>query len=186
MVRSLSPIQTLPTMRFYYYICMIVLILNSMEQKSLVIKYEEFASTCELAAEERELVEAAIEARKGSYAPYSQYHVGAAVRLEDGQIVCGSNQENAAYPSSLCAERTAMFAASAQHPGKKFRAIAVVCGPGEDVQDKPGYPCGACLQVMAQYERESGKKLRILLAGKKLIQAFTGVESLMPFIFQDL
>ena len=157
-----------------------------MEEKTIVIKYEEYSSYDELPKQDRELVLAAVEARGGAYAPYSHYRVGAAVRLDDGQIVKGSNQENAAYPSGLCAERTAMFAASAQHPGRKLRAIAIVCGAGEEPQEKPGSPCGACRQVMAQYERESGAKMRILLSGRSKVLAFTGVDSLMPLVFDDL
>lgn len=157
-----------------------------MEKKTVLIQFDEYSSKEELPIEDRDLLDAATEARKGAYAPYSKYFVGAAVRLEGGTVVSGSNQENAAYPSGLCAERTAMFSASAQYPGKRFESIAVVCGFGKDPQEEPGCPCGACLQVMAQYERESGQPLRILLGGKKKVRAFTGVSSLMPFIFKDL
>lgn len=157
-----------------------------MKRKSLTIPYEEYASVNELDASDQALLEAAIEAVKGSYAPYSQFNVGAAVRLADGTIVKGANQENAAYPSGLCAERTAMFAASAQHPGVPFEALAVVCSRGGKLMPNPGSPCGACRQVMAQYEREAKQPLRILLGSGGPILAFTGVESLMPFIFNDL
>ena len=98
-----------------------------MEKKTLTIPYEEYASIEELGEADRTLLEAAVDAMKGSYAPYSHFNVGAAVRLADGTVVKGANQENAAYPSGLCAERTAMFAASAQNPGVPFEAIAVVC-----------------------------------------------------------
>jgi Cytidine deaminase len=154
--------------------------------KSLTIEYEEYASFDDLDNLDRELLEAAIDAVKGSYAPYSHFNVGAAVRLEGGIIVQGANQENAAYPSSLCAERTTMYAASAQHPGHKFESLAVVCAPGGVLNKQPGYPCGACRQVMAQYERESGKPMRIIVAGSEKVQIFNGVASLMPFIFTDL
>ena len=157
-----------------------------MEKKTLTISYEEYASINELNAEDRTLLEAAIDATKGSYAPYSHFNVGAAVRLEDGTIVKGANQENAAYPSGLCAERTAMFAASAQHPGVPFDAIAVVCARDGSMMLNPGSPCGACRQVMAQYERLALKPLRIILGSGGPILAFTGVDSLMPFIFNAL
>ena len=88
-----------------------------MENKKLIIDYQEYASREELPAADRALLDAAIAAVQGSYAPYSHFNVGAAVRLADGTVVKGANQENAAYPSGLCAERTAMFAASANHPG---------------------------------------------------------------------
>lgn len=154
--------------------------------KSLTIEYEEYYSLDELDARDRELVMAAIDAVGGSYAPYSHFNVGAAVRLEGGVIVRGANQENAAYPSGLCAERTAMFSASAQNPGLKFESLAVVCAPGGVLNREPGYPCGACRQVMAQYERESGQPMRIIVAGSERVQIFNGVEALMPFIFTDL
>ena len=157
-----------------------------MEKKTLTIPYEEYASIEELDAQDRELLEAAIEATNGSYAPYSHFNVGAAVRLADGTIVKGANQENAAFPSGLCAERTAMFAASAQHPGVPFEALAVVCSRNGSLMLNPGSPCGACRQVMAQYERVSMRPMRIILGSGGPILAFTGVGSLMPLIFNDL
>ena len=157
-----------------------------MEKKTLTIPYEEYASIEELGAADRALLEAAIDAVKGSYAPYSKFNVGAAVRLADGTVVKGANQENAAFPSGLCAERTAMFAAGAQHPGVAFESLAVVCSWDGSLTQAPGAPCGACRQVMAQYERLAGKPLRIILGSGGPILVFTGVESLMPLIFNDL
>ena len=157
-----------------------------MEKKTLTIPYEEYASINELSTEDRALLEAAMEALNGSYAPYSHFNVGAAVRLEDGTVVKGANQENAAYPSGLCAERTAMFAASAQHPGVAFESIALICSREGKLMPNPGSPCGACRQVMAQYERLALKPLRIILGSRGPILVFTGVESLMPLIFNDL
>ena len=157
-----------------------------MEKKTLSIPYEEYASIDELNEQDRALLEAAIDATKGSYAPYSHFNVGAAVRLADGTVVTGANQENAAFPSGLCAERTAMFAASAQHPGVPFEALAVICSRDGRLMPNPGSPCGACRQVMAQYERLAGRPMRILLGSRDTVLAFTGVESLMPLVFNDL
>jgi len=157
-----------------------------MEKKTLTIPYEEYRSIEELARSDRELLEAAISALQGSYAPYSHFNVGAAVRLSDGTLVKGANQENAAYPSGLCAERTAMFAASAQHPGVAFESLAVICSRDGVLMPNPGSPCGACRQVMAQYERESQRPLRIILGSGGPVLVFEGVESLMPLIFNDL
>ena len=157
-----------------------------MEKKTLTIPYEEYSSIEELGAADRALLEAAIDALKGSYAPYSRFNVGAAVRLADGTVVKGANQENAAYPSGLCAERTAMFAASAQHPGVPFEAIALICAREGQLMPNPASPCGACRQVMAQYEREAGKPMRIIMGSGGPILAFDGVASLMPLIFNDL
>ena len=155
-------------------------------KKTLSIQYEEYASREALPEADRSLLDAAVDALKGSYAPYSHFNVGAAVRLADGTIVKGANQENAAFPSGLCAERTAMFAAGAQYPGVPFEALALVCSRDGELTPTPGSPCGACRQVMAQYEREAGRPLRILLGSGGAILAFEGVESLMPLIFNEL
>ena len=157
-----------------------------MENKKLIIDYQEYASREELPEADRALLDAAIAAVQGSYAPYSHFNVGAAVRLADGTVVKGANQENAAYPSGLCAERTAMFAASANHPGVPFESLAVVCSRDGQLRPNPGSPCGACRQVMAQYEREAERPLRIILGSGGPILVFEGVESIMPLIFNDL
>ena len=136
-------------------------------------------------AADRMLVEEAIEAQKGSYAPYSNFNVGAAVLLEDGTVVRGSNQENAAYPSGLCAERTAMFAASANHPGKAMLAIAIVGGFDHAVAATPCTPCGACRQVMAEYQTLSGKPMRIIMYGTERAWKFDRVDDILPFIFDS-
>lgn len=129
--------------------------------KQLTIKYEEYDSTDALATVDRELTAAAAAAANGAYAPYSHFHVGAAVRLADGTVVVGSNQENAAYPSGLCAERTALFAASAQHPGVAVEALAVV---GRNAEGKlcAASPCGACRQVMVEQEQRQGHPMRVI------------------------
>ena len=127
--------------------------------KTFVISFREYEGVAKLSAADRELLAAAECAATGAYAPYSQFHVGAALRLADGTIVCGSNQENAAYPSGLCAERTAIFAASAQRPEcRDFEAIAII-GVNERGERCEASPCGACRQVMAQYQAKSGIKV---------------------------
>ena len=123
----------------------------SMTEKEIRIVYTEYSSLEELGPEDRELAEAAVDAMGGAYAPYSHFHVGAAVRLSDGRIVRGANQENAAFPSGLCAERTAMFAASAQFPGKDMLSIAIAGGPLGRLGPNPAAPCGACRQVLAEF-----------------------------------
>ena len=122
-----------------------------MKTVKLDINYTEYSSIDEMEPQDIELVKAAIEAQKGSYAPYSTFNVGAALRLEDGTIVKGANQENAAYPSGLCAERTAMFAASANNPGKAMLSLAIVGGFNGTLSDTPCSPCGACRQVMREF-----------------------------------
>ena len=157
-----------------------------MTNKSITIDYTEYASAAEMEPQDRALVDAALEARGGSYAPYSKFHVGAALRLADGTIVKGANQENVAYPSGLCAERTAMFAAGANHPGVAFDTLAIVGANGDDVCEMPAAPCGACRQVMAEYQRLYGRPLKVILIGAQTIYKFEKVEDLLPLIFDSL
>ena len=157
-----------------------------MTNRSITIDYLEYASVDEMEPQDRELVAAANAARTGSYSPYSRFRVGAALRLADGTIVKGANQENVAYPSGLCAERTAMFAAGASHPGVAFDTLAIVGANGNDVCELPAAPCGACRQVMAEYQRLSGQPLKVILIGSHAIYKFAKVEDLLPLIFDSL
>ena len=156
-----------------------------MTDRKLIISYKEYAFD-ELSGEDRQLVEAAVVAMRNAYSPYSNFKVGAAVRLSDGSIVIGSNQENAAYPSGLCAERTAMFAASAQHPDLAIRSLAVAGGLNGQLEDVPASPCGACRQVMAQYQRKAGAPLSVLVVGAEKVWKFDRVDDLLPFIFDSI
>ena len=157
-----------------------------MDRKVLSIAYEEYASAAEMSAEDHALCQAAVEALEGSYAPYSHFHVGAAVRLSDGTIVKGANQENAAYPSGLCAERTAMFAAGAQYPGLDMESIAIVARQDGSICSEPAAPCGACRQVMAQYQTKAGKPMSIILVGADRILKFERVDDILPLIFNSI
>lgn len=157
-----------------------------MTGRKVEINYTVYSSPDEMAPSDKELVEAAIAAQKTSYAPYSKFNVGAAVRLEDGRIVPGSNQENAASPSGLCAERTAMFAAGAHYPGVPQVSIAVVGGPKQTMCTFPATPCGACRQVMAQYQKIGGKPMSVILIGRKEIWKFDSVDDVLPFTFTSL
>ncbi len=157
-----------------------------MANKVLKIEYEEFASLDELEAQDKALAEAAIEAIKGSYAPYSKFNVGAAVRMSDGTIFTGANQENAAYPSGLCAERTAMFYAHAHNGGERMCSIAVAASQNGVLCASPATPCGDCRQVMAEFQTEGGKPMSVLLVGGAKIWKYPNVESLLPFIFDSL
>ena len=157
-----------------------------MVEKTIVTRYAEYGSMTELETCDRELCEAAIAALSGSYAPYSNFNVGAAVRLADGNIVIGSNQENAAYPSGLCAERTAMFYAHSQRKGAYLSSIAVAAAQNGKLCDNPATPCGDCRQVMAEFQTESGSAMSVLLVGAGKIWKFPSVEALLPFIFDSL
>ena len=138
----------------------------------------------ELSAEERRLTESALEATHRSYAPYSNFHVGAAVLLEDGTIVTGTNQENVAYPSGLCAERTALFYANSQYPDVAIKALAIVgCSQHEGMNHTPISPCGACRQVMTETEKRFGKPIKLLLCGAEEVYVCESASSLLPLSF---
>lgn len=140
------------------------------------------ASPGELPEHELSLMEAAFEATGQSYAPYSGFHVGAAVLLKNGVIITGSNQENAAYPSGLCAERVALFHAGHQYPDVPVLALAVAAVThGKQVESIS--PCGACRQVLLETEQRSGKPMKILLCGTKEIIIVPNAESLLPLCF---
>jgi hypothetical protein len=139
----------------------------------------------ELARDERELVQMAIDATKNSYAKYSKFYVGAAVRLEDGQVFIGANQENAAFPSGLCAERTAIFSAQANSPGQAITTIAVAARNNLGPLDNPVTPCGGCRQVMLEMEDRYQRDVKVLLYGKKGIYRIKSVKDLLPLSFVD-
>ena len=140
----------------------------------------------ELTAEERHLVELAIEATGRSYAPYSKFHVGAAVRLDNGAEIIGCNQENAAYPSGLCAERTALFSAGAQYPDVAVNTLAIAArGTDGEFLEEPVAPCGSCRQVIIESETRAKHPIRILLYGRKRIFIIDGIRKLMPITFSE-
>ena len=157
-----------------------------MVTKEIRIAYEEYASVEEMTETDCALCRAAVEALGGSYAPYSHFHVGAAVRLSDGTIVKGANQENAAFPSGLCAERTAMFAAGANYPGLDIVSIAVVARQNGRICSEPVAPCGACRQVMIQYQTKSRKPMTVILVGADHIKKFARVNDILPLIFDNI
>lgn len=157
-----------------------------MTNKEIKIAYLEYESADQLDPQDRKLAQAAIEATGNSYAPYSHFNVGAAVMLEDGEIIKGSNQENAAYPSGLCAERTALFYAGATYPDKAVIKLAIAAGQNGKLCDTPATPCGACRQVMAQYQFKGGRPMEVLLIGARNIWKFSKVDDLLPLIFDSI
>ena len=157
-----------------------------MTNKELKIAYQEYNSLAELEPADRKLAEAAIEATSLSYAPYSNFNVGAAVMYEDGEIVKGSNQENAAYPSAMCAERTTLFYASSNRPEATMKSLAIAAAQNGILTKSPVSPCGACRQVMAQYQTKSGIPMEVILVGSDKILKFSKVEDLLPFIFDSI
>ncbi len=157
-----------------------------MEEKKLDISWKEYASREELSEKDRQLLDAAINALAGSYAPYSHFNVGSAVRLGNDIIVRGANQENSAFPSGLCAERTAMFSAGATYPDKEMLSIAIAGGVYGKVCADPATPCGACRQVMAQYQAKSGKPMSVIMVGGRRTYKFDKVDDILPLIFDSI
>ena len=156
-----------------------------MEHKSLTISYTERAET-ELEPQWQQLVASAKEATRSAYAPYSQFYVGAAVLLEGGEVVCGSNQENAAFGAGTCAERTALFYAHAHYPGRAVQAIAIAARKGEEgFTETPVSPCGICRQVLLETQQRSAGPIRVLLYGRRCVQEIEGVEALLPLGFEN-
>ena len=145
--------------------------------KILVYEYEEYDDTI------KKLINEAKSATSRAYAPYSSYRVGAAVLLANGIIVTGNNQENAAYPSGLCAERTALFYANAQYPDVAVVAIAIAAFHDDDFTDEVCTPCGSCRQVLAEIESRFGQSVRIVMYGKKEIYEVSSIADLLPLGF---
>lgn len=157
-----------------------------MVKKEINILFDEYYDLKELSAEDRELSEKAVDASSRAYSPYSKFNVGAALRLVDGTIVTGANQENIAYPSGLCAERTAMFYANARYPGTAMDTIAIAATQNGELCASPATPCGACRQVMAEYQTLSGHPMKVILVGSEKIWKFGKVDDILPLIFDSL
>lgn len=145
----------------------------------------QFCQMDELSAEDQELVRAAIRATANSYARYSNFNVGAALRLADGSITTGANQENAAFPSGLCAERCAIFAAQSHHPEHAITALAIAAKNVNGLMPDPVSPCGACRQVILEMEDRYQQPVRILLYGTRGVYFINSVKDLMPLSFVD-
>ena len=139
----------------------------------------------ELTDEQREVVSIAKEQTENSYCPYSGFHVGAAAKLANGVIMRGANQENAAYPSGLCAERSAIFAAQSQHPEFSIKTIAIAARNDDGFTRRPISPCGACRQVMMEMEDRYKSDVRVLLYGVEGVYAIRSIKDLLPVSFVD-
>ncbi len=140
----------------------------------------------ELSDADRRLVDMARESTYNSYAPYSHFCVGAAIALDNGEIVRGSNQENAAYPSGTCAERSACYYAHSTYPQAHFVSIAVAARAADgDFTVEPTAPCGACRQALLEYEKLAGGNVRVLLAGREKVYVLPSVSAILPFAFTD-
>lgn len=165
-----------------------------MKERQIVALLKEYKPD-ELPAEYKDLVEAAKAATDRAHAPYSKFHVGAAIRLANGEIVSGANQENAAFSSGTCAERSACFYAAAQHPGVAFRQIAIAAfaepsgysltkNPVHGFQETPISPCGSCRQALLEYEAMYGD-IEVILYGDEAVYVLPSIKSLMPLSFTE-
>ena len=145
----------------------------------------QFCQLDELSADDQELIRAAIGALANSYARYSNFNVGAALRLADGTVFIGANQENAAFPSGLCAERSAIFAAQSNRPDQAITTLAIAARNSNGLMEKPISPCGGCRQVILEVEDRYQKPVRILLYGTRGVYCINSVKDLMPLSFVD-
>ncbi|RTE52934.1 cytidine deaminase [Arenibacter aquaticus] len=145
-----------------------------------------FESLQELNVADQELMKEAIKARERAYSPYSKFNVGAALLLENGKVVTGSNQENASYPSGLCAERVAIFYASSKFPEVSIKAIAVSATSKNYVVDRPAAPCGNCRQVISEYEIKQQSPISIIMSGETgEILKCQSVADILPLAFNS-
>jgi cytidine deaminase len=146
--------------------------------------FEIYDSIKELEPSAQALLQKAAEARKKAYAPYSKFLVGAALELENGKLISGSNQENASYPSGLCAERTAVYYAGAEFPNQKILRMAIVAGSSITPTTKPIPPCGACRQALSEYEVKQNTPMKLYFMGTSgQIAVSKSVENILPWIF---
>ena len=147
-------------------------------------EFEVYKSASDLEQQDLELLHAAQKAVESAYAPYSNFYVGAAVLLENGKIILGNNQENAAYPSGLCAERVAIYHAGAIYPDIAVKAIAVTCKSKNNIINVPLSPCGGCRQTISEYENRYGQKIRIIMCGETgEVYVSESIENLLPLMF---
>jgi len=156
-----------------------------MKEIIITSKVAVFEAIQELPLADQDLMLKAVEVRKNAYAPYSKFRVGAAILLDNGKIVVGSNQENAAYPSGLCAERVAIFQAGAIYPEATILKIAITAASDENETDTPIPPCGACRQSIAEYEIRQFTPIEIFYMGETgQIHQSASIKNLLPFMFE--
>lgn len=145
-----------------------------------------FQSREELSQIEQKLLQAATTARMDAYAPYSNFKVGAALLLDNGELVTGNNQENASYPAGLCAERVAVFQAGSRFPGSVIQAIAVCVGPPKGTGDSPAAPCGNCRQALIEYEQRQGSPISLLMQMENAaVYKCSSIADILPMAFNS-
>lgn len=154
-----------------------------MTEKNFVTKIQIYSYN-ELNEEDKNLVNLAKEATKSSYAPYSNFHVGAALLLDNGVIIKGANQENAAF-AGICGERSACYNAGANYPGVPIKKLAIASFTRGDFVESPTAPCGVCRQALLEFETQAGKPIEVILVGKEKIYKVDCIKSLLPLAFSE-
>lgn len=152
------------------------------EYKTII---QEYTSEEELNSEDQKLIESAKKVTQKAYAPYSNFKVGASVLLANGEVFSGSNQENAAYPSGLCAERVALFYANSKFPDVAVKSIAICAENANGFMEQPIPPCGSCRQVILESENRFKNEIKVILIGTKLIQIIENSKQLLPLYFDN-
>lgn len=155
-------------------------------KKKITIEYQEFTSKDQLSKQDAQLLKEAVSACSLSYSPFSNFRVGAALRLANGEIVKAANQENEAFPSGLCAERIALFHALSNFPGVAIESIAIAAKRGRRLTETPTRPCGACIQVMLDAQKRGGVPIKVILGSAKNIEVIGSINDLIPFSFNNL
>ncbi len=154
------------------------------EKQKISFELTVYDNRKELSVDEENLINYAVKAREDAYAPYSNFNVGAAILLENGEVVIGSNQENAAYPSGLCAERVAVFYAGAKYPGVTIKKIAVTASSKKYKVETPVPPCGSCRQSLLEYENQQKEPIVLILMGENgKVMKCTSVSDILPLAF---
>ena len=156
-----------------------------MQIKEITTTIHEYISIEELSQEDILVVKNAKEAAQKAYAPYSKFKVGACVLLENGELIQGNNQENAAYPSGLCAERVAMFYANSKYPDVPVKSIAICAYSNSKLQKNPVPPCGSCRQVLLETETRFSSPIKIILVGENKISIIENAKQLLPLSFNN-
>jgi len=155
-----------------------------MLKKEFITTITEYNSSSELSTQDQELIAEAIKTAQNAYAPYSNFKVGASLRLKNGQIFTGNNQENAAYPSGLCAERVAIFYANSVFPNEAVTTMAICAQNKNGLLEEPAPPCGSCRQVLLESEQRFNQAIKIILVGSKAIYSIENVAQLLPLSFK--
>lgn len=151
-----------------------------MTEKKKIVQYRAFNTLSGLPGEDLQVAAKAREACGTSHAPYSGFRVGAAVRMDDGEILCASNQESEVFPSGMCAERSLLYYVQANRPGRTIRTLAIASVPAP----RECYPCGACRQVIADTEKRQGAPIRVVMCGADSATVVESARELLPFTFE--